>query len=314
MNMNIVFFVHRLKHWIERKIIKLISPVIPLPFISDPKLVMTLLVKNEADILEYNLLLHKKLGVDVFIVTDNDSTDNTPTILKKYKEKGWIGEIIIEKSNNHNQKEWVDRMIRLAKEKYKADWIINGDADEFWFTPSGNLKSEICNLRYNIISVPLVNVCPEENKNMIEWNMVVWHPLSPDELKKEGLSVYSIYNKQINKEMHRAIGYRKICDGNHRVEMFPEKRTYCSNITIYHYPIRGYVHFLLKVKKGGEAMLHNRNKHIATHWRALYEIYLQGGLEKEYEKIIANEDLNESLIERGIVVDGNPLVDIFRKL
>lgn len=54
---------------------------------------MTLLVRNEADIIETNLLFHRQMGVDGFIVTDNNSTDETANILRKYYEKGWIKEI-----------------------------------------------------------------------------------------------------------------------------------------------------------------------------------------------------------------------------
>jgi glycosyltransferase involved in cell wall biosynthesis len=51
---------------------------------------MTLLVNNEADILEKHIRFHKAMGVDAFIVTDNNSTDGTIDILEKYAAKGWI--------------------------------------------------------------------------------------------------------------------------------------------------------------------------------------------------------------------------------
>lgn len=95
-----------------------------------PRLIMTLLVKNEEDVLEDNLLFHKAMGVDGFIITDNNSTDRTSEIIRKYKEKGWVKEVIEETATNYEQKEWVDRMIWKAKTVYKADWVINADADE----------------------------------------------------------------------------------------------------------------------------------------------------------------------------------------
>ena len=78
---------------------------------KEVKLFMTLLVKNEEGMLEENLQFHKAMGVDGFIITDNNSTDSTPDIIRKYKQKGWIKEVIEEKATNYEQKDWVDRMI-----------------------------------------------------------------------------------------------------------------------------------------------------------------------------------------------------------
>ena len=68
---------------------KIVYAILELPFffgkVSRPLVCMTLLVKNEEDILEQNLIFHKEKGVDFFIVTDNNSTDRTPEILRKKK-------------------------------------------------------------------------------------------------------------------------------------------------------------------------------------------------------------------------------------
>ena len=119
--------------------------------IDSPKLYMTLLVKNEEDILESNLQFHKAMGVDGFIVTDNNSTDSTLEIIKRYQAKGWIKEVIIERATNYCQKEWVDRMIMIAKKRYGADWVINADADELWYCPERNLKIGMMKTRANVL-------------------------------------------------------------------------------------------------------------------------------------------------------------------
>ncbi|MFR9603469.1 MAG: glycosyltransferase family 2 protein, partial [Rikenellaceae bacterium] len=137
-----------------------------------PKLIMTLLVKNEEHLLEQNLIFHKEMGVDSFIVTDNNSTDSTPEIIKKYEEKGWIVESIKETSTNYNQKRWVDRMIWLAKRKYRANWVINADADEFWYSPQGDLKHEIVP-EANVLRCRVVNMYPEEGVDFWEWSKAV---------------------------------------------------------------------------------------------------------------------------------------------
>ena len=49
---------------------------------ASPKLMMTLLVKNEEGMLEENLRFHKAMGVDGFIVTDKNSSDRTQEIIE----------------------------------------------------------------------------------------------------------------------------------------------------------------------------------------------------------------------------------------
>lgn len=57
---------------------------------KEVKLFMTLLVKNEEGMLEENLQFHKAMGVDGFIITDNNSTDSTPTLSVNTNKKGGL--------------------------------------------------------------------------------------------------------------------------------------------------------------------------------------------------------------------------------
>ena len=126
---------------------------------------MVYTVKNEEDIIENNIRFHKAMGVDGFIVTSHNSDDGTNKILEKLKKEGLILEIIYETSDKFNQAQFCDRMIKLAKNKYKADWIISADADEIYCPNLSweqgityNLKE--CIAKYNPSNVNVLLLTP----------------------------------------------------------------------------------------------------------------------------------------------------------
>jgi glycosyltransferase involved in cell wall biosynthesis len=102
------------------------------------KLVMTLLARNEADILDAHLAFHLNAGVDFVIAIDNGSTDGTTEILESYARDGRVD--LTRDERDLNQLEWVTRMARRAATEFGADWVINCDADEFWWPRGGDLK------------------------------------------------------------------------------------------------------------------------------------------------------------------------------
>ena len=274
-----------------------------------PRLIMTLLVKNEEELLPLNLEFHRSMGVDGFIITDNNSTDSTPQIIEEYKQRGWVLEVIDEHATDYNQKHWVDRMIRLAKEKYHADWVINADADEFWYTPKRNIKAEISTTHANVLRCNVRNVYPEESLSWTKWNKTV--RAVPAEADFD-LSPYSIFTHQTHKVMHRTAGYLQISMGNHKVKMLP-RRTASSSIIVYHYNIRGKAQFLAKMINGGKQLEQRKSKHGGRHWRYFYDLYKKGLLEAEYARVVG-ANIQADLTREGYVVQDNPLPECFKKL
>ena len=271
-----------------------------------PKLVMTLLVKNEEFMLEQNLLFHKSMGVDYFIVTDNNSTDSTMEILRKYQQKGWILEIIEETAENYDQKKWVDRMIWKAKQTYHADWVINADADELWHSPSGNIKNELKTAKGNVLECKVNSVYPEEGKPFWKWNYKVEYVLNHE---MYNLSQYSIFERQNKKVIHRTDGYLQISMGNHKVGMCPLWKQQCD-IQVYHYTVRGRKAFIEKMINGGQQLEQRKKKHGGRHWRYFYQLYKENKLEEEYKRVIG-EEFFKQLKADGFIIPDSTISDYF---
>jgi hypothetical protein len=100
---------------------------------------MTLAVRDEVDIIDANIRYHLDAGVDFVIATDHRSRDGTTEILRRYERDGSL-QLIRRDDEAFRQMEWVNEMARLAATSHGADWVINADADEFWWPHSGTLQ------------------------------------------------------------------------------------------------------------------------------------------------------------------------------
>jgi hypothetical protein len=105
------------------------------------RLVMTLVVRDEADIVEAQLAYHLSSGVDFVLATDHGSTDGTLDVLRRYERDGSLR--LFGVSGEMRESDWRTRMARLAATEHGADWIINTDADEFWLPRTGTLKESL---------------------------------------------------------------------------------------------------------------------------------------------------------------------------
>jgi len=102
------------------------------------RLIQTLVVRDEADIVDAQIAYHLNAGVDFVIATDHDSQDGTTEILEGYARKGCLR--LFREHGEMRESEWRTRMARLAATEYEAGWVINTDADEFWMPRRGTLK------------------------------------------------------------------------------------------------------------------------------------------------------------------------------
>jgi hypothetical protein len=102
------------------------------------RLVQTLVVRDEVDIIDAQISYHLGAGVDFVLATDHDSHDGTTDVLRSYEQRGVLR--LFRERGEMRESSWRTRMARLAAAEYGADWVINTDADEFWMSRRGTLK------------------------------------------------------------------------------------------------------------------------------------------------------------------------------
>jgi hypothetical protein len=112
---------------------------------------MTLLARNEEDILDAHLAFHRAAGVDFVLAIDNGSDDSTADILDSYARDGFVD--VIRDAGDLNQAEWVTRLARRAAVDFGADWVINSDADEFYWPRGGSLDQVLAAIPHRFGSV-----------------------------------------------------------------------------------------------------------------------------------------------------------------
>lgn len=273
------------------------------------RLVMTLLVRDEEDIIRQNIEFHLSKGVDYIIATDNASIDGTRDILEEYVQKRVL-HLIDEPGRNKRQADWVNRMAKIAYRRYGADIIFHCDADEFWHPRSGNLKNEISRKSSDVLRVEMVNV-PLARRNGEErfpedTRFAVVSPIDAEDYQAQTTDRNLYLFKYPSKVMFKT-GKRlfEVTHGNHFIrnkdDSVAEEES--SDIRIYHYPVRNKEQFLSKVVNSGSSYERNKrirkSRHASFHLRRWYEMHKIGLLDEEYEKVLLDENEIEDLIREG---------------
>jgi len=270
------------------------------------KLVMTLLVRDEQDIIRENIEFHLAQGVDFFIATDNRSVDATTSILKEYESRGLL-HYISETRDDYNQRAWVTRMARMAYSEYGGDWVINNDADEFWFPLEGNLKETFKKLpdEVNMLRADRHNFVVVGDSVEPFWSRMVY---------REKNSQNALGGTLPPKVAHRGAANVRVSQGNHSVEGIGILNMIKGPIEILHFPIRGYKQIENKISLGGAAYARNRElpESDGRTWRKLYEDYqTQGSLKQYFEDQFHDVQRLEERTNAGEIFIDTKLRDFF---
>jgi hypothetical protein len=278
------------------------------------KLAMTLIVLNEADIIEDNLRYHRAQGVDFFIALDNGSTDGTVEILQRYERTGLLKLVQMPGTMLTIQRKGNTQIARLAHEM-GADWVFHNDADEFWWPVNGNLKDAFGQIPddQGIVLIPRTEFLPR--------------PDGPGSFA-ERLTVREARFRRPPKTAHRTHPAVKLWSA-HPIDLWvkrdapprsglvgkPSLRIAATHkeereldlvlasvfpVGVLHFPLRSFEQYRKKIAIADHNGMWDRNDET----RALHEAYQEGRLEQVFDQLtLDDEALAKGLAEGWLVED-----------
>jgi len=200
-------------------------------------------------------------------------------------------------------------MARLAATEFGADWVLNTDADEFWWPQGAGLKEVLAVVpaRYGVVRAAWRNFVPRPDDGHPFFERMTARLCAPA-FHHHPLSTHS-------KSAHRAVADVRIGRGNHEAfgeGLLPLRGWY--PLEILHFPVRSLEHSVRKYVTQFVALEKNAEKGIPNHMAEAYEAFRVGRLEEFYEPLVVDDDALARGLEDGSLALDTRLRDVLRHL
>jgi len=272
------------------------------------KLVMTLLARDEADIVDAQIAFHLHAGVDYVIATSNRSRDGTAEIFERYERAGVL-RLLREEGDDMRQAEWVTRMARLAATEHGADWVINSDADEFWWPRSGSLKDVLAAVppRFGVVRGCWRHFLPRPDDGRFfaeRMTVRLRRPSSPGDKR----TIFHAHQKVA----HRATASVEVEAGNHNADgPGLEPIRLWHPLEVLHFSYRSAGQAALKVAGG---WLRNTNYDPPLHQLLAQQARADGRIVEYYAELSVDDDALETGLADGSLARDTRLRDALRSI
>ena len=272
---------------------------------------MTMMVRDEADIVGAMVQHHLDQGIDLFLVTDNGSVDGTTEILEEFARQGRI-ELRHDPRHLKQQHEVVTAMSREAARR-GARWVLNADADEFWLAQNGELTIrealERIDPAIGAFVVPVTDMTGPPASSGTGLQRLVYQDHRPDELMRR-LGIHAHATPDVAFVASEDV---VVAQGNHFVSVEshgqPEPG---AGLEVLHFPWRSWAQFSRKVENAGKAyeasphLKPSANHHGMRDYRRLRDGFLFGAYITRHP---SPEELAEGL-EKGWFVEDRRIADL----
>jgi glycosyl transferase family 2 len=268
------------------------------------KLVQTLVVRDEVDIIDAQIAYHLNAGVDFVIATDHDSEDGTTEILQSYERRGYVQ--LIRERGEVRESDWRTRMARAAATEHGADWVINTDADEFWVPRYGTLKHALAAVP-DVAGVLWATTChfvprPDDGAFFAERMTARF---AGEAALNDPTSPYRPHAKAV----HRSDPSIQIRFGSHRVisdRLKPLPAWHPADV--FHFPYRSLEQYERKTVRRARG-----DKPLGQYVKGL-QAREQGRMENVYRLLVIDDEALERGLASGSLVHDPRLRDALREL
>lgn len=246
---------------------------------------MTLLVRDEVDIVAAVVEHHLAQGVDFIIATDNGSVDGTREVLERYQATGRL-ELHDYFVHDKKQAAIVSAMASRAYTVHHADWVINVDADEFFLPVERTitLRQAFEGIPKSIgsFTAPVVNMTGPAARTGSGIDRLIWRDVRPEEslFRAAGLHAHPTANA-----VHVGVADISVVQGNHFVNVPSTGQPALENqIEVLHLPWRSWRQFGTKVANAGSSYASNPKLRPSPRHHGMrdYRFLLAGALEESY--------------------------------
>jgi hypothetical protein len=141
--------------------------------------VMTLVVRDELDVLDAQIAYHLNAGVDFVIAAIGEASQETAALLAPYERDGSLR--LLTERGEGSAAESRTRMARLAATEFGADWVVNAEPAEFWWPRGESLEDVLAPIppRYTIVQgLRREFVAPSDDDEVFSERMTLRRPVS----------------------------------------------------------------------------------------------------------------------------------------
>jgi hypothetical protein len=271
------------------------------------KVVMTLLARDEADIVDENLKFHLNAGVDFVIAMDNLSQDGTTELLESYAKNGHV-RLIRQDSEYLRQADWITEMGRLAATEHGADWVIHTDADEFWWPRGESLKDVLTSIpaRYGVVRALLRHFVPRPDDGSpfaerMTVRMSASSPINdPRSLYRPNLKIVHRADPNVNV----SIGAQRLIDS----PLVPLRGWY--PIEFFHFPVRN----LEQCERKYSYQQTGPGQTPSPYYDRVRQLIAEGRVKELYDSLVVDDGALERGLQDGTLVIDTRLRDALRAL